>query len=227
MKGSLKFPPVTQARSDGLLAIGGNLETETLKLAYSSGVFPWPTEGLPLLWFAPPKRAILKFSELHIPKRYQQERKKYQFFFKVDQNFSKVIRACAEGLTRNSEGTWITPEMMQAYEDLHRAGVAHSFECYNEKGQLIGGLYGVSLGGMFAGESMFYWESGASKETLLFACNYLKKNGASWMDVQTMSPLLKRFGAKEIPREIFMKKLAKALKEPAVFQDLTEKRRKR
>lgn len=214
---TFNFPPLSAANRDGLLAIGGPLNIKTLTLAYQSGIFPWPSEDTPVLWFAPPKRAILEISKLRIPKRHQQSRKNYQFFFKVNQNFSAVIKACAAGRTRQSSGTWITSEMVTAYEALHATGHAHSFECYNTKGKLVGGLYGVSFGSMFAGESMFYHESGASKETLIFACNYLQKNGATWMDVQMISPLLASFGAREIPRDDFMKKLKSALLSPPIF----------
>ncbi|MDX1387095.1 MAG: leucyl/phenylalanyl-tRNA--protein transferase [bacterium] len=205
------------AGPEGLLAIGGDLDQESLKLAYHQGIFPWPTEEFPLLWFAPPQRAIIEFSDIKVPRRFQRERKRLNFHFEVDRNFKEVIRACAQGSTRRSRGTWITPEMVEAYTQFHQSGFAHSFECYNPEGQLVGGLYGVSLGQMFAGESMFFLESGASKEVLLFTCQFLKDRGAHWMDVQMMSPLLKSFGAKEITREDFMEKLNKALKAPPLF----------
>lgn len=211
------FPPLESADQDGLLAIGGDLEIPSLKLAYESGIFPWPTEGLPLLWFAPPRRAVLEFKNLKVSPRLKRELKKKDFHFKVDRNFPAVIKACAKGLTRDSTGTWITPEMIRAYIDFHRAGYAHSFECYNAAKQLVGGMYGVSFGGMFAGESMFYLESGASKATLLYACAYLQEHGGRWMDVQTMSPLLKTLGAKLIPRQEYMKKLKAALRDPSIF----------
>lgn len=197
--------------------MGGNLEIETLKLAYENGIFPWPTERYPLLWFAPPMRAILQFDEIKIPKRLQRELKNKKFHFKIDTQFSRVIAACAEGLTRNSHGTWITPALRDAYQRFHEAGYAHSFETYNASEQLVGGLYGVSLGNMFAGESMFYWESGASKAALLFACETLSARGGSWLDIQTLSPLLRTLGAKEIPREDFMKRLTQSLKAPPIF----------
>jgi leucyl/phenylalanyl-tRNA--protein transferase len=211
------FPPLETADSDGLLAIGGDLEMDSLKKAYSQGIFPWPTDPYPLLWFAPPKRTILEFSELKIPKRLQRELKKMKFHFEVDMNFSRVIGACAEGITRDSDGTWITPAIQEAFIRFHEMGYAHSFECYNEENQLVGGMYGVSIGQMFAGESMFYWESGASKATFLYACDFLKNRGATWLDCQTMSPLVKSFGAKEISRGEFMKRLKKALVGPDLF----------
>jgi len=213
----LQFPPLEMATPEGILAVGGDLEVASLLLAYQNGIFPWPTEDFPLLWFAPPERAILEFDEINIPRRLRQDLKKTNFHFRVDGDFSAVIHACARGKTRKIGGTWITDELLKAYLRFHKRGYAHSFECYNMKDVLVGGLYGVSLGGMFAGESMFYLESGASKATLLFAVKYLKERGATWMDVQTMSPLLKNLGAKEIPRPEFMKKLRKALKKGPLF----------
>src|SRR4030095_1786712 len=148
----LKFPPVEWASPEGILAIGGDLEVETLNTAYRNGIFPWPTDEFPLLWFAPPERAILEFKDFKVPRRMMQELKSKSFHFEVDRDFSSVIRACAEGRTRKSVGTWITPEMREAYIVFHRAGFAHSFECYDGAGRLVGGMYGVSLGGMFEGE---------------------------------------------------------------------------
>lgn len=211
------FPPIETANPEGLLAIGGDLEVGSLKLAYQNGIFPWPSQGYPLLWFTPPMRAVLEFKKLRIPKRFQRELKKKNFHYRVDQNFSRVIHACAKGLTRDSTGTWILPEMVEAYLRFHEAGYAHSFECYNEADQLIGGMYGISLGNMFAGESMFYWESGASKAVLLYAIDYLKSHGGLWMDVQMISPLLASFGAREISREKYLLWLGEALKAKPIF----------
>ncbi len=213
----LAFPPVETSGPEGLLAIGGDLEVRSLKLAYEKGIFPWPHEGFPLLWFAPPRRAILSFKDFKIPKRMHRELKKRLFHFKVDHDFSQVIRFCALGWTRRSSGTWITPEMIEAYIHFHRAGHAHSFECYNPDGDLVGGLYGVGIGGYFAGESMFFHEAGASKATLIYAVDFLRARGAKWMDIQMVSPLLKGFGAKEITRTQFMKRLEEALRKPGLF----------
>jgi leucyl/phenylalanyl-tRNA--protein transferase len=213
----LQFPPLETASPEGILALGGDFEVGSLLLAYRNGIFPWPTEDFPLLWFAPPERAILEFKDLRVPRRFKQELKKLNFRFAVDRNFSKVIRACAVGNTRKSHGTWITDDLIRGYLRFHEAGYAHSFECYNEQEELVGGLYGVSLGNMFAGESMFYLESGASKAALLFAVGYLKEKGATWMDVQTMSPLLSILGAKGISRDEFMKKLKKALRQDPIL----------
>lgn len=212
----LRFPPIETASPEGLLAIGGDLEVTSLKLAYENGIFPWPTEDYPLLWFAPPRRAILDFKELHIPKRLERELRAKDFHCVIDRNFPAVIRACAVGQTRRTQGTWISPSMLRAYIRFHEAGYAHSFECYRE-GRLVGGMYGVGIGKMFAGESMFYDESGASKAALLFAISYLRERGGKWMDIQMMTPLLRSLGAKEISRRQFMERLATALKAPDIF----------
>lgn len=213
----LKFPPVESASPEGLLALGGDLEVESLRLAYTNGIFPWPTEDYPLLWFAPPQRAILCMEDFKIPKRLQRELKTKKFSFKVDRNFSAVIRACAAGKTRKSVGTWISPEMVEAFIAFHRAGFAHSFECYNQRGELVGGMYGVLIGGMFAGESMFFLESGASKAAFIYAVEFLKNHGAAWLDAQMLTPLLNSFGAKLIPREEFMQMLRKAIRQTPLF----------
>ena len=214
----LRFPPLENASPEGLLAVGGDLEIPSLLLAYSNGIFPWPTEDYPLLWFAPPRRAILRFADFKVPRRMRQELKKKKFSFGVDRNFTRVIRACAAGTTRKSRGTWITEEMREAYETLHKSGHAHSFECYNADGELVGGMYGVSIGGMFAGESMFFLESGASKATFIFAVETLQKRGASWLDAQMMTPLLESFGAKLVPRERYMRMLKEALAKKPLFE---------
>jgi leucyl/phenylalanyl-tRNA--protein transferase len=208
----VKFPPVELADETGLLAVGGDLEVKTLELAYRNGIFPWPTEGLPLLWFAPPERAILEFDELKIPKRLQRYFKKASYSFRIDQDFQGVIQACARSENRrHQQSTWITEDMIRAYIACHKAGFARSFEAVNPRGELVGGLYGVLIGKFFAGESMFYKEPNASKFVLIQTIQYLKTLRITWMDVQILTPFLKNFGAKEIARALFMEKLKKAI----------------
>ncbi len=210
----VEFPSVETADPEsGMLAFGGDLEVASLELAYRSGIFPWPSsENEPILWFAPPRRAILEFDSLHIPKRLVRALKKDLFTFKVNNNFQQVITACANNQNRkNQSGTWITSSMISAYINFHNAGFAHCFETYNAGGKLVGGMYGVLIGKYFAGESMFYLENNASKFTLLNAASHLKNLGLTWMDIQMLTPLLTSFGAVEVPRPIFMKKLHKAL----------------
>ncbi len=209
-----EFPPVTFADPDsGLLAIGGDLEVGTLELAYRSGIFPWPHEdGEPVCWFAPPQRAVLRFSDLKVPRRLPRSLRRARFTFAVDRDFPAVIQACAESKNRGEQaGTWITTEMIGAYVDLHRAGCARSFETYDQTGNLVGGMYGVQFDQYFAGESMFFKQTDASKFALLQGIEYLKSLGLSWMDIQMLTPLLQNFGAKEIPRNQFMQMLATAV----------------
>lgn len=205
------FPPVDFADPSGLIAIHGDLEVKTLETAYKSGIFPWPHEGYPLLWFAPPQRAILDFKDFKIPKRLEREFKKTNFVFRINSNFKKVILACAKSKNRKDRGTWILPHMIDAYVAFHQAGFAHSFETYDAEGNLVGGMYGVKISKMFCGESMFYKTTNASKFALINTVAYLKSQGSTWMDIQMLTPLLQSFGAKEIPRQEFMKKLNRAL----------------
>lgn len=206
------FPAVELADEHGLLAVGGDLDVESLVLAYKSGIFPWPVdEGLPITWFAPPKRALLFLDDLHISKSLRRELRRNTYTFTFDANFASVIYACAELKNRGEQrGTWITRAMVEAYIKLHKAGYAHSIECY-EGANLIAGIYGVGIGTMFAGESMFYRKPNASKLCLCLLAEHLREGGAKWIDCQVMTPLLKNFGAKEIPRKEFMELLLEAL----------------
>lgn len=189
-----------------VVAVGLDLKPKTLLHAYAQGVFPWPTEGLPLLWYSPQSRAILNFADLHVSKRLHQYLKKAPFQYTVDQDFAGVIEACS---VRENEGTWISAEMKAAYLELHRLGHAHSVEVW-EQDKLVGGLYGVDTAGYFAGESMFHRVDHASKAALLFTVALLKKAGRDFMDIQVMSPHMLAMGAKEISRTQFKKKLARA-----------------
>lgn len=210
----VEFPPVETADDSGLLAIGGDLRVATLELAYRNGTFPWPHRGFPLLWFAPPERAILEFREVHISRRLRRYLRKMDYTFRTDTAFEQVIRACADSShRRNQPGTWITPAMIEAYTRFHRAGFAHSFEAFNRHGELVAGLYGVWINKYFAGESMFCRESNASKLVLIETVRHLQRAGLTWMDVQVMSPLLRSLGAKEIPRPDFMRRLKEAVGE--------------
>jgi leucyl/phenylalanyl-tRNA---protein transferase len=209
----VEFPSVEDADEYGLLAVGGDLHVESLLLAYSNGIFPWPHEGYPMLWFAPAERAVLDFDEFHIPPRLTRYLKKTSFTFHVDTAFEDVITNCSGARRRNQASTWITPEIRDAYIELHRSGFAHSFEARNPAGELVGGMYGVLIGKMFAGESMFFKESHASKFVVIETVAFLGRLGLTWMDIEVMTPHMRMFGAKEIPRNDFMRRLKKAIRE--------------
>lgn len=193
---------------DGIIGIGGDLHPDSLRLAYSQGIFPWPIDGLPLCWFCPPQRAIVEFDRLHIPRSLERMRKKQPFRFSFDQAFDQVIDACAEAERPGQPGTWITPEMLEAYKRFHREGDAHSVEAWDTlTGELMGGVYGVESGGAFAAESMFYRKPYASKLALLFLIEHLRSRGATWMDIQVMTPHMEAMGAREIQRDAFLDRL--------------------
>lgn len=204
-----RFPDPRSAPDDGLLAIGGDFHPESLLLAYSQGIFPWPLNGLPLAWFSPAERAVLEFDELHIPRSLAKARERAPFRYSIDEAFPEVIRACAAIRRPDQPGTWITPQMLEAYIEFHRLGYAHSVEVW-EGEELVGGLYGVDAGGLFGGESMFHRRSNASKLAFLHLVDHLRSRGATWLDIQTMTPHFEVLGAKLIPRDTFLERLAAA-----------------
>lgn len=204
----IQFPDPRTAGEDGLLCVGGDLRVETLLSAYSQGIFPWPQEGLPLLWFSPSRRGVLDFTEVHWPRRFLQELRSRPLRVTFDTAFARVIAACASVPRTHESGTWILPPIIGAYTRFHEAGYAHSVECWSEDGELVGGLYGVFVEGVFAGESMFHTESGASKRCLFALVEALRGRGLSWMDTQMVSPVLETFGGKYIPRDEFLTRLS-------------------
>lgn len=206
----LVFPPPEQAEPDGLLAVGGDLSPKRLILAYQSGIFPWYEEGQPILWWSPDPRLVLEPEEFHVSKRLAQTIKKGEIEVTFDQAFVSVIQSCATVPRKGQSGTWITPEMQEAYIRLHRLGVAHSVESWLG-GELVGGVYGVSLGKCFFGESMFSTESNASKIALAVLVRRLKNWGFHVIDAQITSPHLLSLGAKEIPRQLFLQRLKTGL----------------
>ena len=195
-----------------IIGFGGELTIENLRKAYRSGIFPWHIDGLPLPWFCPEKRAILEFSELHIPKSLRKEYAKTKFSFTFDKNFEAVIKNCSKTKRSDGYGTWITSDFIESYCKFHQTSDAHSIEVWDESGELVGGLYGVDAGGAFCGESMFYKQPNASKFALLFLIEHLKKRGAMWLDIQVMTPHFKVLGAKEIDRTDFLDKLEETQK---------------
>jgi leucyl/phenylalanyl-tRNA---protein transferase len=193
-----------------IVSFGDELTVENLMKAYGMGIFPWHVDGLPLPWYCPEKRAILEFSELHIPRSLERARRKNLYTFTIDKEFGKVIRTCAEMRRPDQSGTWITSDFIRAYSELHEVGNAHSIEAWDENGTLVGGLYGVDAGGAFCGESMFHTAPNASKLALLFLIDHLRERGATWIDAQVMTPHIKALGAREIRRKEFLRKLKEA-----------------
>lgn len=196
---------------EGLIAVGGDLEPETLLEAYSKGIYPWPSPGYPLLWFCPPQRAILEFDRLHIPRSLERARRRAPYRITVNQAFPEVIRECARVPRPGQDGTWITRQMIPAYIRLHELGHALSVEAW-EGDALVGGIYGVDAGGPFAGESMFFRRPDASKLALLHLVDLLRARGLEWLDIQMLTPHMERLGAREISREEFLELLRRTRK---------------
>jgi leucyl/phenylalanyl-tRNA--protein transferase len=208
----LEFPPPELAE-DGLLAVGGDLRPERLVLAYSMGIFPWYEAGQPLLWHSPDPRMVLRVKDLHVPRSVDKARRKALYAVTFDTEFDEVIRGCARAPRRGQQGTWITSEMQEAYGELHRQGLAHSAEAWHE-GRLVGGLYGVSLGDVFFGESMFARAPDASKVAFVTLVEALSSWGISLVDCQVYTEHLARFGAEEWPRSRYLAELRSALEGP-------------
>jgi len=208
------FPPSSAALAEpnGLLAVGGDLSAERLIAAYCRGIFPWFSEDDPILWWTPNPRAVLFPSEFHMSRSLRRDLRKGVCSLATNQAFESVIRACAAPRARES-GTWISPDMMAAYTQLHRMGYAHSIEVYQQE-QLIGGLYGVAMGRVFFGESMFSKRPNASK-TALAALALLGREGhIDLIDCQVESDHLSSLGARNVSREVFENHLAQAIKSP-------------
>jgi leucyl/phenylalanyl-tRNA---protein transferase len=207
---ALLFPPSHYADPDGLLAVGGDLSPERLLLAYSQGIFPWYEEGSPPLWWSPHPRLVLFPAELKVSRSLSRVIRKKTFQVTMDQDFRAVISHCGSARRAREEGTWIVPEMIEAYFLLHRLGLAHSVETWHG-GELVGGLYGVALGRVFFGESMFSLMNDASKVALVHLVTWLQQKGFELIDCQVSTEHLKRMGAREIPRDEFLRRLAEAI----------------
>ena len=214
----ISFPPVRFAEKSGLLAVGGDLSAKRLLKAYRNGIFPWYSEGDPILWWSPDPRLILLPEELKIPRSLRKVIKKEKYKITFDLAFSEVIRNCATIRTEKDEPTWLVEQMIEAYSTLHQSGYAHSIEAWNGE-ELVGGLYGVGLGKCFFGESMFTRQPDASKAAFVFLVEHLKKEGFHFIDCQVTTHHLLRFGAKEISRADFLIRLNTALKEPTRVGD--------
>jgi leucyl/phenylalanyl-tRNA--protein transferase len=205
-KDSYTFPNPNTASTDGLLAIGGDLNPKRVLKAYQNGIFPWYNEDEldPILWWSPDPRFVLDINELHIPKSLKKIIKKNIFEIRFDTNFTRVMIECANAYRADQVGTWIGPEMIEAYSKLHSQGIAHSFEAYYEN-ELVGGGYGVVIGDIFCGESMFSLKNDASKVAFVTLVQRLKNNGFRYIDSQIHTEHLERFGAKNITRIEYLK----------------------
>jgi leucyl/phenylalanyl-tRNA--protein transferase len=207
------FPPVDHAEN-GLLAVGGDLSPERLVAAYSQGIFPWYTEGEPILWHSPDPRFVLTTGSFRVPRRLERTRRTASGLrLSLDEAFEEVIEACSKAPRPGQGGTWITEDMKAAYTELHRLGFAHSVEAFRG-GELAGGLYGVSLGGVFFGESMFARASDASKIAFVALVEQLARWKIDLVDCQVETSHLARFGASSVPRARYLEALGRELSKP-------------
>ena len=214
---SMAFPPVEKALHDpnGLLAVGGDLSVARLLSAYESGIFPWFSHDQPILWWSPDPRMVLFPENFHISRRLKKTIRQNKFQLSFDTSFEQVMNACAQPRPGQPE-TWITPAMVRAYIELHRQGFAHSFESWNN-GKLVGGLYGIAIGKVFFGESMFSFQTDASKVAFAHAVSLLTEWGYELIDCQVESKHLASFGAENISRQTFIQHLKIKTKLPASY----------
>ncbi|MGB1261300.1 MAG: leucyl/phenylalanyl-tRNA--protein transferase [Cognaticolwellia sp.] len=221
---SSTFPALSSALTEpnGLLAFGDDLSPERIMQAYQQGIFPWFSQGEPVMWWSPNPRAVINIPTLKINKTLKKVLKREHFTVTLNQNFQQVIALCADAPFRTEE-TWIVDAMLMAYIELHRQGKAHSIEVWQNE-QLVGGLYGVAVNGYFSGESMFYRESNASKVALVYLANLLDSIGVELIDCQMLNPFLASMGCIEVPRQQFIKQqqIAKAIIPPQAFWQARE-----
>lgn len=203
----LAFPDPRRAGKDGLVAIGGDLSVERLLLAYRSGIFPWTVN--PISWWSPNPRGAFELETFHVPRRLAQIIRQQPYAVTRDRAFRQVMEGCAAP-GRGRGKTWISPEFIAAYTRLHEAGHAHSVECWRGV-ELAGGIYGVSVGGLFAGESMFHRADNASKIALVQLIEHLRARGFALFDIQMVTPATEALGAVKIPRVEYLERLAKAV----------------
>ena len=204
------FPPPSEAEPSGLLAVGGDLSSQRLLSAYAAGIFPWYEDPQPILWFSPDPRWLLLPSDLVVSRRLARTLRAGRFAVTLDTAFAQVIRGCASAPRAGGQGTWITPAMLDAYQELFELGFAHSAEAW-QAGELVGGVYGVSLGGAFFGESMFTLRPDASKVALVMLVRQLAAWGFDFLDCQVHTPHLERLGARGWPRIAFLRALRGSL----------------
>lgn len=209
----LWFPDPSHADPNGLLGVGGDLSPERLELAYRSGIFPWFSDPQPYLWWSPNPRMVLFADELRVPRSLAKRIRQQRFEVKFDTAFDEVVAQCAVSRRKGQDGTWITDEMLEAYIALHERGLAHSVEAW-QAGELVGGLYGVAIGRLFAGESMFALRPDASKVAFVHAVRQLTEWGFPLIDCQVHTGHLERFGARLVPRDRYLAHLAELVDDP-------------
>ncbi len=207
----LIFPDPSMADASGILAVGGDLSPERLQLAYEHGIFPWFSEDEPIIWWSPDPRFVLYTNKVHVSTTMRRILRQGRFRLTVDTAFEEVIKNCKQKERKGQEGTWITKGMQQAYTQLHHIGIAHSVEVWQEE-KLVGGMYGVSLGDCFFGESMFSHVSNASKAALIVLGQKLQQLGFRFIDCQVYTKHLKSMGAENIPRDQFLNEIKEGLK---------------
>ena len=205
-KYSLNFPDPSSANEDGIVAWGGDLIPSRLIGAYQNGIFPWYSKDDPILWWSPSPRLIMELDDFKLSRSLKKSIKKFEY--KFDSNFSQVIKKCATTPRGDQNGTWIQTDIIEAFKELHGMGVVHSIESYQD-GVLVGGLYGLTVGKVFCGESMFTHKSDASKAAYAILIKHLKKWGYDFIDCQVPTNHLKSLGAKEVTREYFLERLVK------------------
>jgi leucyl/phenylalanyl-tRNA---protein transferase len=210
----ITFPDPRTANAEGLVAIGGDLSVPRLLLAYSKGIFPWTVH--PITWWSPDPRAIIELNEFRPPRSLEKRMRKRPFAMTTDRAFLRVMAECAAPAP-GRDSTWISPEFIDAYTRLHEQDHAHSVECWRDS-ELVGGIYGVSVGGFFAGESMFHRVDDASKAALSFLIDHLRARGFELFDIQTVTPATRRLGAAEIPRDDYLKRLKAAIGKRCSFE---------
>lgn len=207
LKPSIDFPNPRHTLAEGIIVVGGELSVANLHAAYRKGIFPWPQEGYPMLWFSPEERGVMDFDDFHLPRSLEKFlRKNPQIEFSLNQDFFGVIRSCQKQKRPGQDGTWINEQIVNAYNNFHKAGYAHSLEVW-EGEALIGGIYGVLVEGVFSAESMFYKKPNASKLALWALVDHLKDQGHHWMDVQMITPVVEAMGGKYISRDDFLTRL--------------------
>jgi leucyl/phenylalanyl-tRNA---protein transferase len=209
----LRFPSPHTADAEGLVALGGDLSVPRLLLAYRSGLFPWTVD--PVTWWSPEPRAIFALDGFHVSRSLARVIRKGMFRPTIDRAFQRVIEGCAASAP-GRRSTWISPEFIAAYTQLHQEGHAHSVECWQGR-RLAGGIYGVAIGGFFAGESMFHRVSNASKVALFHLIEHLRRQGFVLFDIQMLTPITMQLGGVTIPRAVYLRRLAAAIEKPVSF----------